>query len=175
MTLAIALTLALATTACDGDGHHDESPDGHESADGEGGQRHEDTPFDPERDCTLEFESDTYVAGIEKVGAQGTLKLRILDADPAPPDKGENRLTVQLIAADDGGEIDGATLGLDPTMPEHGGHGSTAAAITPLGSEGKYEVVALNLSMAGLWRLLFTIETADGRTDVIEFLFCVRG
>lgn len=151
MRVLAAVFLAAALSACGGD-----------------------DPDDPAAGCAADPRADTYVAGLEKASAEGT-KVRLLEAMPGPPDRGDNTWTFQLADAS-GAMMDGATLLVRPFMPEHG-HGSTPAEFTAefLGAEGKYRVGPVNFFMPGLWELTVKVTPAGLSEQTVKFAFCVEG
>lgn len=122
--------------------------------------------------CQKDTRKDTYAASLSKAGP--TFTVRLLDAVPAPPVKGTNAFTVQVVDAA-GKPVDGATLTLVPFMPDHG-HGS---AVTPvvkaLGADGKYTVEKVYLAMAGLWELRFNVTAPGAAPSDVTFSFCLDG
>lgn len=165
-TLAICL---LASIGCGGHDHGDEGEHGHGHESGDAAQH-----GDPTTDCTtLPF--DTYVAGIEKLGDQGRVRVAIVEATPAPPDEGDNVWIVRVTDADSGEPVQGATITSDPTMPEHGGHGTDLPEVEAMGEDGRYTVRALSLAMSGLWEVPIEVALPDGTADRVIFRFCVRG
>ena len=112
---------------------------------------------------------DTFSAGMSKTGDAG-LEVMLMSADPAPPAVGYN--TWELMVHDDGGSmLMGATVTVEPWMPEHG-HGSNVdPTVTEM--EGMYTVSDLNFMMTGVWRTTITVE-ADGVTDEVAFRFAVE-
>lgn len=121
-------------------------------------------------------EGDHYMAGMVASGTEGLVDLTLVDADPGPPEKGDNLLVLSLAWAADDSPVEGASVVLRPWMPEHG-HGSSPEtfAVTASTDPGAYETEPVNLFMGGLWELMFEVETLDGDTDSATFTFCVEG
>lgn len=114
--------------------------------------------------------TDTYSVGLSKLGTEGVFEVMLMDADPAPPSKKQNTWTVHVKDAD-GNDVSGATLTVNPNMPEHG-HGSTqTTAVTDLG-DGMYELSPVYLQMAGYWAIPITV-TLGSESDTAQFDFCV--
>ncbi len=131
-------------------------------------------PPDPRTNCAEDPRADTFVAGLEKASTDGT-KVRMLEATPGPPDRGDNMWLFQVVDAS-GAMMDGATVVVKPFMPEHG-HGSTPAEFTAtaVGSEGKYNVGPVNFFMPGLWELTVKVTPAGLSEQQVKFGFCVEG
>lgn len=131
---------------------------------------------DPEVDCETVTGTDTFVVGLDKPGAGGTLDFQLMSADPAPPARDDNSWIVQINAMSSGvigAPIDGATLAVTPFMPAHQ-HGSPIRAqVTPVaGQPGQYAISPVNLWMPGIWET--TIQaTAGDTTDKAVYRFCI--
>lgn len=119
--------------------------------------------------CAAETRGNAYSAGLEKVSASGKLHVRLLSAQPAPPEKGDNVWTVEL-DDDTGKPIDGASVSMTPFMPDHG-HGSAKTPVaTPTGEPGKYKIDQIYLPMAGYWEM-----TVHVGSEQVVFGFCIEG
>jgi len=120
---------------------------------------------------------DVYVAGLEKEGIQGRVKIRILDADPAPPDLqvdiDYNVWTIALVDMDDQ-VLEGASIVVTPSMPQHN-HGTVPDPTVIDEGEGIYTVSHINLFMPGVWLIAFDITLESGETDTLEYNFCCEG
>ena len=95
---------------------------------------------------------DTYRAGLEKIGEMGQVKLTLVESNPIPRDL--TLYTWQLLLTDvDGNPIDGAQIVAEPRMPDHG-HGTNPQFTEAMSVEGagRYELVDLNLFMAGVFQ-----------------------
>ncbi len=120
--------------------------------------------------------TDHFMVGMTAAGEQGVVDVVLVAADPAPPDKGDNVVTVQAVDAIDGTALDGATLTLAPFMPEHG-HGSSpeSFSLTATGNPGEYVTETFDLFMGGVWDLTFQVTTAAAESDEATFRLCVEG
>jgi hypothetical protein len=121
--------------------------------------------------CSADTRADTYVAGLEK-GA-GARKLKIVDARPAPPSKGQNTWLLEVRDAA-GTPVEGAQITVVPFMPDHG-HGSAVVPEVKALGGGRYEVTKLYLSMAGLWEMTVTVTPPGGAAEKAVFAFCLDG
>jgi hypothetical protein len=121
-----------------------------------------DTPYDP------------YVAGLTKSGEVGFVQVALLDAAPAPPEKGDNRWVVRVL--DDGAApLAGATISdVRPWMPDHGHGTSIEPVIGAPGSDGAVEVDHIDFRMAGVWTVTIEVTTPSG-VDRAVFGFCIDG
>jgi hypothetical protein len=147
-SLSLAALAALAA-ACGSDGSHGDDP----------------------VDCATESRADNIVAGLEKVGSQGTLTFRLMGTTPAPPKRPDNMWVVHVEKA--GVPVDGAAFGVKLHMPDHD-HGSpTKPVITAAGTPGDYKVDQLNLWMPGLWDVTFDATPVGGTKDLAVFRTCI--
>lgn len=115
---------------------------------------------------------DTYVAGLEKLGADGVLKVRLVDALPAPPDRGDNTWTLEVLDMGDS-PIDGCSVRLDPRMPAHG-HGTNKDAEVTAMDGGRYMAEPVDLFMPGLWVTSINLECGE-MTDTVIYEFWIEG
>lgn len=114
---------------------------------------------------------DTYVAGMEKVGAAGALQVRLKEARPGPPEIGDNTWILEVLDMQ-GESMPGCTVEVDPRMPAHGHGTNKEATITE--TAGTYEVTPLDLFMPGLWEVPFTV-TCGAVVDDVMFEFWIEG
>ncbi|MEZ4465739.1 MAG: FixH family protein [bacterium] len=115
---------------------------------------------------------DTYVAGLARMGAAGTLEARLMEATPAPPELGDNTWIVEIVDAGGAAQA-GCAVAPNPRMPAHGHGTNTPAVVTDLG-EGRYEVAPLDLFMPGLWEVPLHL-TCGGLEDEVQFAFWIEG
>lgn len=127
-------------------------------------------PADPEPEAPPA--GDTYVAGLEKMGVEGVLKARLVDALPAPPALGDNTWVLEVLDMDDS-PIEGCTVSLDPRMPAHGHGTNTAAEISEMGA-GRYEATPVDLFMPGLWVTAVQIDCGE-MSDRMVYEFWIEG
>lgn len=121
--------------------------------------------------CTVPV--DTYAAGIEKASDGGSFKVSIMDALPAPPDKGDNTWTIRVQDAN-GAAVTAAAVKVRPMMPEHG-HGTAPTEFDAKAvGDGTYTVGPMNLFMPGHWQAHVMIEFS-GKTEMAMFDFCLEG
>lgn len=126
---------------------------------------------DPEDKGNTGGGCETFSAGLTQLGDQGVVSVVIESSMPAPPERGNNDWTIQLLDAN-GAPISDATVGITPFMPKHGHGSSVKAAITPLG-DGRYDLNPVNFSMAGVWEVTIDVELAGGATDQTMFELCI--
>jgi hypothetical protein len=121
--------------------------------------------------CATDPRVETFSPGLASKGAAG-MTVKILTATPAPVQQGLNDWVIELLDAN-GQPLDGATIDVKPTMPDHG-HGSpTVATVTPQG-QGRYDLSNINLSMRGVWLVTLVVSSTQGG-DQVSFTFCVDG
>lgn len=123
--------------------------------------------------CDQDNRKDVYTQGLSKQAS--SFSVRVLDASPAPPAKGTNTMTVQIVDPA-GTPIDNAVVVVTPFMPDHAHGSAVKPVVTPADSDGKYTVTSLYYPMAGLWRITFsvTLPSATSAQDV-AFQFCLDG
>ena len=125
--------------------------------------------------CEIEERDDEYVAGMEKVGAEG-MTFRLVSSDPAPPSRYDNTWVIEIEDAT-GAPLDDADVEVVPFMPDHGHGTGIPAVITPDPDvDGRYDVVPVNLFMPGLWEVTIRATPAGGTAadrDSAVFTFCI--
>jgi len=136
-----------------------------------------DTTTDAETvSCANEPGLDTYVANLTKTGKGGTTFV-LVASDPAPPQRGMNKLTLRVADAK-GNALAGALIYVKPFMPQHG-HGSSQTPVVTDSGGGNYSIGNLYLFMPGLWTITITSHTGDpdagGSSDSAVFTFCIAG
>lgn len=120
--------------------------------------------------CNQDGRKDTYVAGLSKIG--GTVQVAVMDALPAPPEKGKNALTLEVKDAE-GKPLDDAQIAIVPFMPDHGHGSAVTPKVTPAGG-GRYDVTDVVLTMPGLWEVRVDVQSPSA-SGAVTFAFCVEG
>ena len=117
---------------------------------------------------------DVYEVGLEKSGVQGLVTATLTTSAPIPKYTGEYTWTVTIVD-DEGSPITGAEVVAIPTMPSHG-HGTFPANTLGVENEpGQYELLKMNLFMAGLWQVDIEITWGEELTDTVRFEFDLEG
>jgi hypothetical protein len=124
--------------------------------------------------CDSDPRAMVYAAGLSATSSDGTLKVSIAGAQPAPPEKGINTWTIQL-ADGSGNPVSGATMSVTPWMPDHSHGSSIVPQVMPMASAGTYEVSLLDLFMPGLWQVTFDVTPASGQDEKVTFSLCIDG
>jgi YtkA-like len=124
--------------------------------------------------CESDPRALVYAVGLESKAQDGAVTVRFVDAQPAPPAKGNNIWTVEVLDAH-GAPIDGATIVTTAYMPDHGHYSSIKPTSTPTGSPGTYTVTPVNLFMPGIWQVTLQVEPPQGAPDSVVFTFCIAG
>lgn len=161
VSLALALAAALGATcaACGGDETGSGSTSGAPPV---------------ESICADDPRAMAYAVGLESASADGSVRVRFVGATPAPPTKGDNIFTIQLV--DGGGSpIDGATVTTASMMPDHGHSSAVIPETKPKGSQGEYTISPVNYFMAGIWETTFTIERPGAANEDVTFTLCIDG
>lgn len=117
---------------------------------------------------------DTFVVGLDKVGAAGAVDFKLMSVTPAPPARGDNTWIVQLssmAAGVVGSPLAGATMTATPFMLSHG-HGTPInVQITPMATAGQYQLAPVNMWMPGVWQT--TIQVSTPASDTAVYRFCI--
>jgi hypothetical protein len=117
---------------------------------------------------------DAYVAGIEKTGSQGAVKIALLNAVPTPPGLDENSWTVRISDAA-GAPMTTATITkIKPWMPDHGHGTDVVPVVGAIDASGEALIDALDFRMPGVWTTTFDVDTGAG-VDSVVFSFCIDG
>lgn len=124
--------------------------------------------------CANEKRADAWALGTVRTGTGGLLKAKLVAADPAPPIKGDNVWTLQILDASDQ-PLDGVALTVKPFMPDHGHGTPIAATVTEVGMGHQYRVTPVNLWMPGYWEIRLTLDAGGGKTDATAFKICIDG
>jgi hypothetical protein len=123
---------------------------------------------------TSEVLGDTYTEGLEKRGDAELIRVALTTSTPTLKYAGAYTWLIS-ISDDEGGAITGAEVVAVPTMPTHG-HG-TFPTMT-LGDEvdpGRYQLVDMDLFMAGLWRIAIEVQWGEGAVDTVQYEFDLEG
>lgn len=132
----------------------------------------DDDGMDPEDvNCDLETRADDYFAGIQKDGT--TYSVLLMDSMPAPPTRGDNAWTVQVVDGN-GTPVDGMSVAVRPFMPDHG-HGTPIDAVVTAGATtGEWVLSPVNLWMPGYWEVTLDLDDGGGgAVDGVTFKFCI--
>jgi hypothetical protein len=124
--------------------------------------------------CDTDPRAMTYKVGLSQTVTGGTMKVTLVDAMPAPPAENLNVWTVKL-TDENGNPVTGATIAVKPWMPDMGHGSSETPQITPMATEGMYQITVLDLFMPGIWTNTFTITTASEPVATAVFTFCIDG
>ena len=117
-----------------------------------------------------------YVEGLEARASDGDLVVKLIDANPTPPNTNDN---IWVIAVEDtsGTAVSGCSCVVTPWMPDHGHGVSVAPSCVESATELGMYTIDQDFIMPGYWEV--TIELAcDGltsSTDDYLFGFCAEG
>ena len=129
-----------------------------------------DAEVEAEETCAADVRAESYEPGWSLTGAKG-LTVKLVSSTPSPPAKENNTWILEVSDAD--GAVEGATIELDPQMPDHGHGTSVASDVAELGA-GQYEASPVNLMMAGYWEVTVSVDV-DEVNDQVVFALCVEG
>lgn len=125
--------------------------------------------------CEIEMRDEEFVAGMEKVGAEG-ITFRLVSSSPAPPARFDNTWVLELVDAG-GAPLAGAEVEVEPFMPDHNHGTSIDAEVTEdTAVIGRYTLDPVNLFMPGVWEVTIRATPAGGTAadrDEAVFTFCV--
>lgn len=123
-------------------------------------------------DCTHDARAMTFASDLSAMGQQKIFQVRLANAIPAPPARGNNAWRVEILDAK-GAPVQGASVKVTPYMPDHK-HGTQAVPTATQEADGSFSVTPLYLFMPGLWTVTF--DVSDGTsTDSAVFAFCIEG
>jgi hypothetical protein len=122
-------------------------------------------------DCATEDRADVFAVGLARPGEKGTLTVRLMASTPAPPSRGDNTWSIELVDAA-GAPVTGAAVEVVPFMPDHRHGTGIKAKITEQGA-GLYQAAPVNLWMPGLWEITVEATPAGGAEDRAVFRFCI--
>lgn len=139
-----------------------------------GGKAGDSAPFiygDDAADCGGDV---TAVApGTRVACSTGDCQLEVVQTDPAPPDRGDNTWTLQVLSPD-GAALDLSALNVEPFMPAHD-HGTVPASFSGAKNGDGWSVGPFDLFMPGRWELRVSGVQADGSDMAAVVAFCVEG
>ena len=132
--------------------------------------------------CAADTRAETYTAGDEHMGLGGTIDVKLLSSDPAPPARGNNSWVILLSAMSNGvvgAPMDGMAndITVTPYMPDHMHGTPILVGVTPVdGQTGEYTLTPVNLWMPGLWETTIAVSEMSGSamtTDRVVYNFCL--
>lgn len=127
----------------------------------------------PPSRCAEETRALTYEPNMVVVGDASVVEIQVVEASPAPPDKGDNSWLLEVRDATTSTGMAGVDLTIVPFMPDHG-HGSPITpSVTPAEGEGRFQVDDINLWMPGLWEV--RIDVTGSATDRVVVPICIEG
>lgn len=115
---------------------------------------------------------DSYSASLAKVGTSGDLQFVLINAQPAPPSKGDNTWTLKVLDSA-GTPVQDAKFAIKTWMPMMR-HGSSIAPQQAANADSTYSISNLYLTMAGIWQVTFTAQSGTMK-DTATYTFCVGG
>jgi hypothetical protein len=86
--------------------------------------------------------------------------------------QGPNSINVYL--ENENGPISDAILTATPTMPGHGGHGTSVQPIVTADGEGNYEITDLIFTMPGTWQIEVNAEFIDESTATADLFYAIN-
>jgi hypothetical protein len=132
--------------------------------------------------CAADTRAETYTAGDEHMGLGGTIDVKLMSSDPAPPARGNNSWVILLSSMSNGvvgAPMDGmaADITVTPYMPDHMHGTPILVEVAPVdGQTGEYTLSPVNLWMPGLWATTIAVSETTGSTpttDRVVYNFCL--
>lgn len=160
--LLIAACLSVAT-ACD-DGGDGEGAGGAGGA-GQGGQGGLGGEL---------LDTDTFTPGLTRAGSEGRFAVRLVEAEPSTPLKGDNRFTFEVLDATTLAPLSDVGVVLEPVMIAHG-HGTTPPRFEATLEAARYVVGPFALFMPGVWECRFHLLRGEDESDEVAFRFRIVG
>jgi len=124
--------------------------------------------------CATDKRAQVYTVGLSSSSEDGAITITFVDADPAPPAKGNNTWTVTITDAA-GKPVNGAAIETTAYMPDHGHTSPIKPTATSLDANGTYEVTPVNVFMPGIWEVTLAVTPAGGEASSVKFTFCIAG
>ncbi len=125
----------------------------------------------PQVECEGDYE--VFEPGMEFRTEQGNFYIELVQADPDPPDEGDNDWVVRL-TTESGSPVSGGTVVLEPWMPAHG-HGISPPTYSGVeGTDGEYTIPTFDLIMPGVWEFELLV-TESMMNDTARVSFCIQG
>jgi hypothetical protein len=124
--------------------------------------------------CMVGPTPETFALGLTEASTDGSLKMTLVAASPAPPAKGENSWTLKVTDGS-GAPVTGASFTVKPYMPEHVHGTSIVPQMTPASQPGVYDVGILEFFMPGIWQTTITRDQDAGAPEAVVFTFCIPG
>lgn len=122
--------------------------------------------------CAEETRDDDYMLGLERAGEH--LRVRFVDAMPAPPSRYDNIWTIEVLDLASDTPIDEVSLEVEPYMPDHNHGTSIVCDVTELmDAPGHLQLDPVNLFMPGLWEVRLHFVLDGDLSDDVVFRFCV--
>jgi len=131
------------------------------------------TAVEVEVGCSTDPRGLSPLVGASVASLDGTVRVTVESVDPSVPVRGNNFWVVQVADAA-GTPLEGATISIQPFMPDHG-HGSPSPASAESLAGGRYKLSPLNFSMPGLWEVRLGITPAGGAKATVTLGACVIG
>ena len=119
--------------------------------------------------CARDPRVQPYAVGLHGIGSR--YRLAVTAIDPGP-DVQANYQWVVVVTDASGTPVDGLSLRAVPWMPDHHHGASVIPSISGLGS-GRYAVANLDLFMAGVWTVTFTVGGDAGTLDTLVVGVCI--
>lgn len=124
--------------------------------------------------ASSEIAYQTYAVGLTQAGEKGLFSVKLTAAEPAPPNRGDNTWTVQVLDANGSPATDATISKATPFMPDHGHGSSISAVIGAADADAQTTISSIDLMMPGVWTVTLDIES-DDQSDKAVFAFCIDG
>lgn len=112
--------------------------------------------------------ADEFLLPLTKQSLDETLSATLVEANPAPPARGNNTWRIEL--SDGNGEpVEDLALNARLFMPQHR-HGSSATTVSATDVPGEYEIDRINFLMGGVWEVRLYADTLAADREVFFYV-----
>lgn len=127
----------------------------------------------PTVDCTKDARAMSYAPNMAVVGQSKIYQVKLTQATPGPPGRGNNSWIVRIEDTQGHAASDATIPTVTPYMPDHK-HGTQAIPSATQQGDGSFSVTPLYLFMPGIWTITFDVQGSAGKDSVV-YSFCVEG
>jgi hypothetical protein len=124
--------------------------------------------------CDEDTRDEEYTPGLEKATDNGLMTVVLDELSPGPIGIGSSDWTISVSDPASGAAESGCTITAVPWMVDHG-HGTNEPVAEETATPGTYEILSVEISMAGLWDTELRLECPNLGTDTASFVFCIDG
>ncbi len=112
--------------------------------------------------------ADEFALPLTKQSLDEGMSATLVEADPAPPARGNNTWVIELADAD-GNPVEGLALKARPFMPQHR-HGTSPTTVSATNVPGEYEIDRINFIMGGVWEIRLYADALAADREVFFYV-----